>query len=208
MSADAPTSIRSIRCPQCATALAVESWNAGSALVSCPGCGSELGAQIFPVIAQAGPTYSSGERAAEGEAVCFFHPEKKAARTCDRCGRFLCELCDLPLGTRHLCPTCIGGGMGTEKLPELITRRVCWARVSLLLGTVPPVVALSIVLSPFLLVTGPGAIICGAYSWNKPGSLVRGRRRWEAALGMVLGLLQAGLVAWSILFVWKSTPHA
>jgi ribosomal protein S27E len=207
MSAEASISVRSIRCPQCGKALTADSWGAGTETVACPGCGSELGAQIFPAIAQPAPANATGERATEGEAVCFFHPEKKAALSCERCGRFLCELCDLPLGVRHLCPACIGGGIGTEKLPELITRRVCWTRVSLLLGLLPPVVALSVVFSPVLVVTGPGAIIAGVYSWNKPGSLVRGRRRWEAALGMVLGLFQVGLVGWSIVFVWKVTPH-
>ncbi|HEX3870223.1 MAG TPA: hypothetical protein VHV77_07305 [Pirellulales bacterium] len=144
----------------------------------------------------------------EGDAVCFFHPEKKAALTCDRCGRFLCELCDLPLGTRHLCPTCIGGGMGTEKLPELITRRVRWSRVSLLLGILPLLGAFTVFLAPVMMATGPAAIFTGFYSWNKPGSLIRGPRRWEAVIGIALGLIQIGVLASIFYAFWNSTPHA
>jgi hypothetical protein len=175
--------------------------------VICAGCGSQLGAQIFPAIARPEETYSIGERATEGDAVCFFHPEKKAALTCDRCGRFLCELCDLPLGTRHLCPTCIGGGMGTEKLPELITRRVRWSRISLLLGIVPLFAALTFVLAPLMFVTAPAAIFTGFFSWNKPGSLVRGPRRWEAVVGIAFGLLQIVALASIFYAIWSSTPR-
>ena len=74
----------------------------------------------------------------EGEvAACFFHARKRAAVPCDRCGRFLCRLCDLDFGDgRHLCPECLRAGRGAGGMPELVNERPVRDRVALLLAVV------------------------------------------------------------------------
>src|SRR5262245_7047228 len=108
--------IYSIRCPRCALALDPAGF-ADSGVVDCPACRSQLRGAIFPACQNppAAVSTASGERGLEGEAVCFFHPEKRAAIACQACGRFLCALCDMPLGARHVCPTCLASGK-TEEL--------------------------------------------------------------------------------------------
>jgi hypothetical protein len=98
----------------------------------------------------------------------------------------------MPLGVRHLCPTCLSSGLGAEKLPELVVRRFLWADTALLLGAVP--LLLSFFVWPGLIVTGPAAVVCALYGWKRPGSLPRGRRHWAAVLGLICGLLQ--LAVW------------
>lgn len=44
------------------------------------------------------------------QATCFFHPDKAFQACCQRCGRFVCALCDLQLGAEHVCPTCFERG--------------------------------------------------------------------------------------------------
>jgi hypothetical protein len=44
------------------------------------------------------------------QSTCFFHPDKAFQACCQRCGRFLCALCDLQLGAQHVCPTCFDRG--------------------------------------------------------------------------------------------------
>lgn len=44
------------------------------------------------------------------QATCFFHPDKAFQACCQRCGRFVCGLCDLQLGAEHVCPTCFERG--------------------------------------------------------------------------------------------------
>ncbi len=178
---------RSVRCPQCSTALAAESWENPSGVVTCPNCASQLTARIFPAIGRERPKTTAGDFAVEGESVCFFHPEKRASIACERCGRFVCELCDMPIGTRHLCPACIGGGLGTEKLPELITRRTCWMRLAMYAGVAP------------ILITVPLTIGLVIYGWRKPGSIVTGPRRWVGLIAIVLALTQVAVFA---LIVW------
>jgi hypothetical protein len=194
---------RTVRCPQCRTALAPDSW-AGGAPVRCPGCRSELFARAFPLLAQPPPANpgGAGERAIAGEAACFFHPEKRAERSCDRCGRFVCALCDLPMGGRHLCPACLSSGLEKEKLPELVARRLVWSHLAFSLSWVPLVIGWAT--WPVLFFTGPVAIGVAIYGWNKPGSLVHGRRRWLALLAIVLGLAQLGGVVAFILFLWNT----
>jgi len=128
----------------------------------------------------------------EGEAVCFFHPSNRAALPCDSCGRFICTICDLKVGSRHLCPTCLGNGLGKQKLPEIIPRRFLWSSASLWLGLLPLVAI--IFTWPVLIMTGASTIIITLVGWNRPGSIVRGRRHWAAVVGLLLGLAQLGLV--------------
>jgi len=194
-----------VRCPQCGAALAAESWDRPEVAVSCPNCHEELWAQTFPAIARARPEVRSGEHAMEGEAVCFFHPEKRAALACERCGRFVCELCDMPLGTRHLCPACLGSGLESEKLPELVNRRVVWSKLSFFVGALP---LLLFFFWPIFVVSGPAAIGFGIYSWNKPGSLVTGKGRFRAVIGILCGLAQLAFLVGLIVAIWKGTTHA
>ena len=200
--AEAPSS-RSIRCPRCALGLDLTGF-AGGALVDCPACRSRLRAEVYPAFENppAAVSTSSGEHALDGEAACFFHPEKRAVLACEACGRFVCALCDVPLGTRHLCPTCLG----TSKAPELIALRWCWANVALLVGIVPLV--LSFGMWPVLFLSGPAAMFIALWSWNKPGSLVGGPRHWVAMLGLIGGVLQLGIIAGVAILIWKIIPHA
>ena len=139
--------------------------------------------------------------------MCFFHPENRAAVSCDRCGRFICAVCDMQLGVRHLCPTCLSSGLGAEKLPELVVRRFLWADTALLIGIVP---LLFFIFFPAFIVTGPAAVFCAVFGWKRPGSLPRGRRHWAAVVGLIGGLVQLTIwVGWLLLItnspVWMKT---
>jgi hypothetical protein len=154
-----------------------------------------LSVALFPAF-QSPPeevSTASGKRAEEGEAVCFFHPEKRAESSCEQCGRFICALCDLPLGGRHLCPKCLDA----SKVPELINRRFVGGYFAMLLGIVP-IIFLPISLGCFYLLPmlGGTAIGFAIWSWKKPGSLVQGSRHGLAILGLIGGMLQLlGFVA-------------
>ncbi len=159
----------------------------------CPGCRMALRGQLFRAWWAPAPTRAFGsERALEGDAVCFFHPRNRAALTCDICGRFLCTICDLPVGSRHLCPVCLSNGLGQQKLPEIVPRRVVWSRWSLWVGLLP--LLLGLFFWPFMIVTGPSAVALALIGWKRPGSLVHGPQRWAAVTGIILGLVQ--LMVW------------
>lgn len=190
-----------LSCPKCHLALDPVFAQSG-AEVSCPACRSGITVRLFPAFTNPpeGVSTASGERAVEGEAACFFHPEKRAAIACERCGRFLCTLCDVPFGGKHLCPLCLD----TAKLPDLITRRVVWGHAAGLLGLLP--LLLLPLCFPFwflAFVTGPAAIIIALWKWNAPGSLVLGKRRGMAIAGIIGGVLQlAGIAGFIWFLIW------
>ena len=202
----APPAGQSMRCPKCSLSLETSFFTAGT-WVACPACRSELSATFFPALT-APPdavTTASGERAIEGESVCFFHPEKRAEIACQRCGRFLCALCDVPFGGKHLCPACLD----SSKLPELLGRRLVWGQLACLIGCLP---LLTVLICPplgvgawyFGFVTGPAAMVTAIWGWRKPPSLVHGNRWGLAVLGIIGGLVQlTGSVGFTWLMQWS-----
>ena len=129
----------------------------------------------------------------EGQATCFYHPQKTAHVPCDACGRFVCALCDVELHGEHLCPACIESGRRKGKITTLENRRILHDNVALSLGLLP------IVAWPLTIATAPATIIYSIIAWKKPGSLVRtGKMRFIIAI-IVSALL---LVGWGFL-VWK-----
>lgn len=185
------------RCPKCALSLEPAAFTGGQT-VQCSACRSRLTAAFFPAFDTPPEDVSTapGAPALEGEATCFFHPTNRAALACEGCGRFLCALCDLPLGARHLCAACIG----TRKPLELVTSRACWPMAALLAGVLPLLIAPLI--WPLLIVTGLIAIFLALWGWRKPGSLVKGPRRWAAVVGGICGLMQIGAVIGFCAFLW------
>ena len=208
----APPAGQVMRCPKCSLSLETAVFAPG-VWVDCPACRSQLSATFFPALTNPPEvvTTASGERAIEGEAVCFFHPEKRAAVSCQKCGRFLCALCDVPFGGKHLCPTCLD----STKLPELLNRRVVWGNLAMLTGMLP--IAGMILCAPLWIIflggaffTGPAAIFIAIWGWKKPPSLVHGHRHGMAIMGLVGGLLQiAGLVAagWGMASIFRSVAQ-
>lgn len=194
-----PSAPHSFRCPTCSLPLETSSFAEGAA-VECPACRGQLRAVFFRAFEHPpeGVSTMRGAAAREGDATCFFHAENQAALACDSCGRFVCALCDLPLGDRHLCPACLGA----RKPLELATSRTCWSMAALFAGVAPLV--FGIFIWPLLVFTGLLAIFLALWGWKKPGSLVRGPRRWAAVAGIIGGLLQIGAVAAFGAFLWQA----
>jgi hypothetical protein len=88
-------------CPHCSADIPAD-----SAWQSCPYCQKQLQLRIWPVIRQ----NNNATAAMSDQATCFFHPEKAFQACCQRCGRFVCALCDLQLGAEHVCPACFERG--------------------------------------------------------------------------------------------------
>ena len=73
---------------------------------SCPFCQKRLQIRFWRTVRQ----NTSAAAAMPDQATCFFHPDKAFQACCQRCGRFVCALCDLQLGAEHVCPTCFERG--------------------------------------------------------------------------------------------------
>jgi hypothetical protein len=180
-----------LTCPTCGAALSPQSL-ASDHEQPCPGCARPMRGQVFRLWSTAEPhAPTTSDRALEGEAACFFHPENRAALACDSCGRFVCSVCDLHVGSRHLCPLCLGSGLNKQKLPEIVSRRFLWSWAAFWLGLLP----LIFIIADWwcLTVTGTSAIIIALVGWKRPGSVTRGPQHWIALTGILLGFAQLGI---------------
>lgn len=160
-----------------------------SGRVACD-CGHSIDYFIFAT--DTPRTSGRGTRAAEGDAVCFDHPQKRAEQECQRCGKFLCGLCAIQFGGAFVCPECLRSGrddlaVGGATLPKSV---FCPESASSALGL------LACILPWIGVLLAPVAIGLGIRGLKKPGSRMR-RRRFQPVLGIVLG---AASIASHILF--------
>jgi hypothetical protein len=98
------SSLATISCPSCQGTITPLVTEDGTQV--CIFCHTKLQIRLWAVARQSAnvaPAFSD-------QSTCFFHPDKAFQACCQRCGRFLCALCDLQLGAQHVCPTCFDRG--------------------------------------------------------------------------------------------------
>jgi hypothetical protein len=93
------------QCPRCSVALTADWIRSGA--ISCPYCGRGFEATAFtapqrkqPVTAQVMTVGPAGANS------CANHARNAATASCQRCGLFICALCDMNVGTGSYCPSC------------------------------------------------------------------------------------------------------
>ena len=177
--------VSSVNCTRCGALMEVE---AGVRLEHvCPGCGADIVTVAFPVLFRGIQTPRQAERIVSDEhAGCFYHPDKTVAVPCDLCGRFLCDLCDVRMGSRHLCPSCIASAVGDGKEASLTNSYFAWDSLAWRLAVWP------------LAVTPIIALYLALRHWKSPtGPFARTRVRWIVAA--TLGPIQ--IIAWVWVFL-------
>jgi hypothetical protein len=180
-----PTVSQPIACPKCKAVLGVECFNRAE-LQPCPSCESPLRVDVFPALFREEKVVAAEGVMADGEASCFYHPEKKAAIVCDGCGRFLCSLCDVDFNGQHLCPTCLETGGQKGKITKLQSSRMLYNRQALILAVLP------------LFITGLAALYVAIRYWKTPSSLVS-PQRWMMPTALALAILQT--IAFSTIII-------
>jgi hypothetical protein len=163
-------------------------------LVRCAACGVAQRWELFPAFTAPPEEGARAEAivAAAEEAACAFHAGKRAVGSCQRCGLFVCSLCELTLGDEKICPTCLESGVKKGKLKNLENHRFLWDRLALMLVTYP------LILFYFTLVTAPVAVFIALRFWKAPTSIVRpGKTRMAIALSVAL----LEIVGWAVLIL-------
>jgi len=174
-----------LTCGRCKETLTADVFNTPD-LTHCPTCGAGLRVLLYPALFKPLAGGSAGERLmVDGEASCFYHPQKKAEVPCNRCGRFLCGLCDVDLNGEHICPACLQSGTQKGKLEALESKRVLYDDIACSLAVWP--------LLPFFWfftpLTAPAALFLAIRYWNTPTSIVP-RSKTRFVLAIVLSSLQ------------------
>jgi hypothetical protein len=108
-----------VQCPKCKASLYEPIFNAAG-LQPCPNCSVPIQIVTFPALRKAAQTSAIGENiVVTGESSCYFHPTKRAAVSCEKCGRFICALCDVAVDGKHLCSQCLSGHVQKGTLQTL-----------------------------------------------------------------------------------------
>ena len=186
-----------IHCPNCQAALLPHAFNQGD-FAPCASCNAPLQIEIFPALFRRPATGRAGEVILmEGEASCFYHPQKKAAVPCEGCGRFLCALCDCEHQGLHLCPSCLETGRTKGKIKSLENRRTRYDNLALSLALLP------FLIFYFTIITAPMTIYVALRYWKSPPGLTqRSRAKFVIAAG-VAALQIAGWVTVLIAFLTR-----
>jgi hypothetical protein len=161
--------------------------------LECPACHAEVEAFIFPAL-QSGPVARPQIVVAqESEAVCFFHSRYSAATTCDQCGRFLCRLCTIDVGTRRLCAECLAQLRKQKDETGLIHHTALFDNTALFLVMAPTV---TIALSFLTIISAPAALFLSIYYWPRQWTLLR-RSRLRFGMAGLLSILM--IACWAVL---------
>lgn len=197
--ASSPIQPGAIPCPNCAGAILPTETNTGRQ--TCPHCGKQLQIRFWP----AARRNNNAANALADQATCFFHPDKAFQACCQRCGRFVCALCDLQLGTEHVCPACFERGRaesGTEAgKAEWRYRDVLYDSIALTAGWG------WVLFAPVIVIAIPAVIFLHVKYRKAPRSYLiprSGWRFWAAYAGLAwLPLLLAG----SVFVHWTAGRH-
>ena len=176
-------------CPKCRTPLVGIEVGEGEGV--CGACSAPLGYVLFPALHRARPV-ARAVRSVDGDATCFFHTQNQAAAICDDCGRYLCEVCEVPAEDEgRLCPPCVSGRR--KRTPQKAAEVITYDSIALTTALLPMLVW------PLTLVTAPIALTLAIIGLRKPRSLVR-RGTTGLVTAIVLGGLQIG--GWAALGVY------
>jgi hypothetical protein len=182
-------------CAACSLPVPEEFWNREEG-VRCRGCGRTVRALVFPAIEHSTVGAAPAAISAETEASCFYHPLSRAAQVCQECGRFLCNLCDLEVDGRHICPRCFESGVSAHKIEMAETRRPLYDSTALALSTLP-----ALLIWPAL-VGAPWALFLVIRRWNAPSSVVP-RTKIRFILAALFALTEIGFLVFIIYMMTK-----
>jgi hypothetical protein len=187
-----------VSCPGCRAVLLKDVFNRPE-LTPCPSCGVPLRVEVFPALfRKINPGESAQTIIVADESSCFYHPQKKAVRPCDGCGRFLCALCDCELHEQHFCPACLEAGKSKGKIKSLDNQRTLYDSIALSLAIYP------LLIFYLSIVTAPMALFIAIRYWKAPQSILR-RTKIRFVAAIILATLQ--IAGWATLFIALSTRH-
>lgn len=91
-------------CPRCRKPLDVDTLADGTVL--CPHCGRDFEARVFHPPKRNARVLQLAQMGPEAAGACANHPRNAAVTSCERCGIFICALCELNVDGTKYCPAC------------------------------------------------------------------------------------------------------
>lgn len=118
-------------CPRCSKAIAFDAVRDGD--VICPHCERDFEARVFQPPRRI-VRVAAVDTGVESATPCANHPRNAAVASCERCGIFVCSLCELEIGGSRYCPSCFDRLSQEGTLPTAALRFRDYASLSLATG--------------------------------------------------------------------------
>ncbi len=187
--------LKAVQCLHCRQPLPDPALGAGT--TPCPFCQRSMRTILYPSLFRNKDRQTDTSQLVEGESSCFFHQNKKAVVACSSCGRFLCQLCDVEIESRSICPSCIDSQMSKGQLDALERSRFLHHKLCLALA------GLNILIG-FCTLGIPGlfSIFFGVRALFAPASVYQNSRvpnRVWATLGLVISVFSTFLILYFLI---------
>ncbi len=187
-------SVSYVKCPKCDYPLNAEQYNTSAKYEVCGVCLARVRVYAFPALYRNAPESRLAVKADMDDAVCYYHADKKAEIVCDECGRFLCALCELPLGGESLCAPCLEARRRQPGEDAFVSSVMRYDKIAFYLAVLP------LLSFPFTVFTAPATIfvVVRYHEKIKPSA----RARMSAAFIFALFEIVGWIIALVILIRW------
>jgi hypothetical protein len=183
-------------CPNCSEPLAISLFVPGQS-GQCPACHAQVEAYIFPEFHRDPAPRPGFHLAEENEAVCFFHLRYRAKTPCDNCGRFLCDICAINVGSRQLCAECLSQLRKQKNETGLVLYAPLFDNTALFLVTAPLLTGIFSFLTFF---SAPVSLFLSFYYWPRQWTLLP-RSRLRFAIAIFLSVLLISSWAFAVYYI-------
>jgi hypothetical protein len=188
-----------LTCPQCKSPVD-PAGIPDSSPVSCSYCNTLLEILIFPELRKRMENVQARKVSMPGaEASCFFHDDKVATHHCSQCGRFICDLCDLEIGSMHMCPLCVSTGKKRGKVKVLKHKAILYDKIAMALTLYP---LLLLFTAYFTFMTAPAGLYLVIRYWNKQETVIP-RSKARFIIAGILGFVE--IAGWIVLIYFMVT---
>ena len=116
---------------------------------------------------------------------------------CDNCGRFLCAICTISVGSRKLCAECLSQLRKQKNETGLVLYAPLFDNTALFLVTAPVLTVLFWFLTFF---SAPVSVFLSFYYWSRQWTLLP-RSRLRFAIAILLSILLIASWAFAIYYV-------
>jgi hypothetical protein len=183
-------------CPHCHQPLDLARLITG--LQRCPSCAGTFQAARFAAPARAAAARALEEAAGEGGTACATHPGNASASNCQRCGVFMCTLCEIETDEMKLCPACFDRLSAEGALASTRTSYRDYGRQASLLALAGvPLMAMGAAI-------GPAAVYYGIRSLRQLRQMGDSKGRGRAVLAIVAGVAEAAFGGFIIVAAFRS----
>jgi len=194
-----PIAAGAVTCPSCRGDVAPVETKTG--WQTCPYCEKRLQIRVWGSVQQ----NTSTAAALSDQATCFFHPDKAFQACCQRCGRFVCALCDLQLGAEHVCPACFDRGRANSVAGAGAAE---WRHRDVLYDSIAAAIGWGWILFwPVFVAAFPAAIFLHVKYRKAPRSYLIPRRGWRFWMAYAGLLWLPLLLAASFFARWTQVRH-